>query len=90
MKHGLDHLTMPKEELLGCLEATDMNNFKEAMDNIHEYADTVSSYVHWFTSTCIPSQTICVYPNQKPWFHADLRIKIRNWCETFKSRDIEE
>lgn len=53
-------------ELQGCLEATDMSIFKEAADNIHEYADTVSSYIDWCTSICIPSRTICVYPNQKP------------------------
>lgn len=28
-------------ELQGCLEASDMSIFKEAIDNIHEYADTV-------------------------------------------------
>jgi len=63
-------------ELQGCLEATDMNIFKEATDNIHDYTDTVSSNIDWCTSICIPSRTIRVLPNQKPWFNADVRIKL--------------
>jgi len=77
-------------ELQGCLEATDMNIFKEATDNIHEYTDTVSSYIDWCTSICIPSRTIRVLPNQKPWFNADVRIKIRNRSTAFKSGDNME
>ncbi len=77
-------------ELQGCLEATDMNIFKEATNNIHEYTDTVSSYIDWCTSICIPSQTIRVFPNQKPWFNADVRSKIRTRCAAFKSGDITE
>ncbi len=36
-------------ELQGCLEATDMNIFKEATDNVHKYTDTVCSYIDWCT-----------------------------------------
>lgn len=78
------------EELRGCLEATDMNIFREASDNIHEYTDTVSSYIEWCTSICIPSRTIRVLPNQKPWFNADVRIKIKNRSIAFKTGDIME
>lgn len=31
-------------ELQGCLDATDMSIFKEATDNIREYADTEQLY----------------------------------------------
>ena len=37
-----------------------MNNFKEATTNSDEYTDTVSSYIDWCTSVCIPSWTILV------------------------------
>ncbi len=67
-----------------------MNIFKEATNNIHEYTDTVSSYIDWCTSICIPSRTIHVFPNQKPWFNADVRSKIRTRCAAFKSGDITE
>lgn len=72
-------------ELQGCLEATDKSIFKEVIDNIHEYADTVSSYIDWCTSMGIPSRTIRVYPNPNPWFNADTGNKIRNRCTAFKS-----
>lgn len=78
------------EELQGCLEATDMNIFREASDNIHKYTDTVSSYIEWYTSICIPSRTIRVLPNQKPWFNADVRIKIKKRSIAFKSGDVME
>lgn len=55
-------------DLQGCLEATDMAIFKEASENIHEYTDTVSSYIDWCTSIYVPSHTFRVFPNQKPWF----------------------
>ncbi len=77
-------------ELQGCLEATDMNIFKEATDYIHEYTDTVSSYFDWCNYICISSRTIQVFPNQKPWFNADVCTKIRNRCTAFKSGDIME
>ncbi len=57
-----------------------MNIFKEATDDIHEYTDTVSSFIDWCTSICIPSRTIRVFPHQKPWFNADVCIKIRKRC----------
>ena len=77
-------------ELQGCLEATDMDVFKEATDNIHDYTETVSGYIEWCTSICIPTRTTRVFPNQKPWFNADVRLKIRNRCAAFKSGDTTE
>lgn len=64
-------------ELQGCLEATDMNVFKETTNNIHEYTETVSGYVEWCTSICSPTRTICVFPNQKPWFNAYRRARYK-------------
>lgn len=43
-------------DLLGCLEATGINIFKE----------TVSSYINWRISICVPSHIFCGFPNQKP------------------------
>lgn len=45
-------------ELQGCLEATDMNMFNAATDDIHEYTNTFSSYIDWCTSVCIPYRII--------------------------------
>ena len=77
-------------ELQSCLEATDMNVFKKATVNIHNYTENVSCYVEWCTSICIPFRTFRVFPNQKPWFNADVRLKIRNRCAALKSGDTTE
>lgn len=52
--------------------------------------DTVSSYIDRCTSICIPSWTNCVFPNQKPWFNADVRSKVRKRSAPFESGDILE
>lgn len=75
-------------ELQGCLEATDMNIFKPATDNIYDCTDTVSSYIDWCTSVCIPTRSLRLFPNQKPWFNAEVHNKIRNQCTAFKSGNI--
>ena len=31
-----------------------------------------------------------MFPNQKPWFNADIRMKIRSQCAAFKSGDTVE
>ncbi len=61
-----------------------------ATDDIHEYTDTVISYIDRCTSVCIPYRIIRVIPNQKPWFNVDVHIKIRNRCTAFKSGDFME
>ncbi len=66
-------------ELQGCLEATDMNMFNAATDDIHEYTNTFSSYIEWCTSVCIPYRIIRVIPIQKPWFNVDVRIKFMEY-----------
>lgn len=77
-------------DLQGCLEATDMNIFKLATDNIHEYTDTVRDYVRWCTSNHVPSREVRVFPNEKPWFNTDICRKIKKRSEAFKSGDGEE
>jgi len=77
-------------KLQGCLELTDMNIFKEATSNIHDYTETVSDYISWCTSICVPSKTVRVFPNQKPWFNTDIRTKIKKRQEAFNASDSEE
>lgn len=67
-----------------------MNMFNMASDSTHEYSETVSDYISWCTSICIPYRSVCVLPNQKPWFNAEVRVQIRNKCDAFKSGGKEE
>ena len=42
------------------------------MANQYEYADTVNSYVSFCTDSCIPSKTVTIYANEKPWFSKEI------------------
>ncbi|XDV41036.1 hypothetical protein PO909_009977 [Leuciscus waleckii] len=76
--------------LQGCLEATDMNVFKDASEDIHDYTETVSYYINWCTSICVPSRTVRIFPNQKRWFNGDIRLKIKQRQVAFKAGNGEE
>ena len=67
-----------------------MNIFREATSNIHDYIETVSDYISWCASICVPSKTVRVFLNQKPWFYTDIRTKIRKRQEAFNASDSEE
>lgn len=62
-----------------------MNIFKEATDNIHDYTETVSDYISWCTSLCVPVRTVHIFPNQKSWFNADVQKKIKERRVTKRS-----
>ena len=62
--------------LQGCFDCTDWAMFSESCANQDEYADTVTSYVSFCTDSCIPSKTVTIYANDKPWFSKDIKHKL--------------
>ena len=60
----------------GCFDCTDWATFSESCANQDEYADTVTSYVSFCTDSCIPSKTVTIYVNDKPWFSKDIKHKL--------------
>ena len=73
--------------LQGCLACTDWDSFRNASDDIHEYADTVTSYISFCQDLCIPEKSVKVFGNDKPWFNKYLKIKLKQKEEAFKSGD---
>ena len=59
--------------LRGCFDHTDWATFSKSCANQDEYADTVTSYVSFCTDSCIPSKTVTIYANDKPWFSNDIK-----------------
>lgn len=49
-----------------CFEHTDWDVFKQGA-NLEEYTSAVQSYVHFCTDAVLPTKTITVFPNLKPW-----------------------
>ena len=56
------------EALRGCFECTDWSVFEHACTDLDEYTDTVTAYVSFCVESCIPTRTVCVCANDKPWF----------------------
>ena len=54
-----------------------------------EYADTVTSYINFAENICIPSKTVTVYSNNKPWFSKEVKILCLKKNEAFKSGNKE-
>ena len=56
-------------------------------NNIHTNIDTVTSYISFCQDLCIPQKTVKVFGNDKPWFTRNLKIKLKQKDEAFKSGD---
>ena len=41
--------------------------------DIHELVETVSYYINFCVETCIPTKTVTVYPNNKPWITKQIK-----------------
>ncbi len=62
--------------LQGCFDCTDWAMSSESCAKQDEYADTGTSYVSFCTDSCIPSKTVTIYANDKPWFSKDIKHKL--------------
>ena len=59
--------------LQGCFESTDWSNLLTPSDNLNEQVDTVSSYISSCVDNIIPSKTVTIFPNNKPWVTKELK-----------------
>lgn len=60
------------KELRSCLETADWEIFQNA-NNLHEYVETVTSYIHFCEDGIFPTGNQGSYVHDKPWFTAQLR-----------------
>ena len=55
--------------LQDCFDITDWDVFKpEHQDDIDTFTDYVMSYICFCESVCIPTKSVTIYSNTKPWF----------------------
>ena len=78
------------EALRGCFECTDWSVFELACTDLDEYTDTVTAYVSFCVESCIPTRTVCVYANDKPWFTKKVKNQLVAKDAAFRSGDDEE
>ena len=62
--------------LQDCFEQTDWEVFKRDA-NLEDYTSSVLSYIHFCTDAVLPTKTITVFPNQKPWVDGTVRSLLK-------------
>lgn len=77
--------------LQDCLDSTEWGNFwTGGQDDINTFTDTVTSYIQFCESVCIPIRTVSVFNNSKPWFNNEVRVLCRKKHVAFKCGDMDK
>jgi len=59
--------------LQDCFDHVDWDMFRAASDDdIEAYSDTVMCFIRKCIEDVVPTKTIRIYPNQKPWINSDV------------------
>ncbi len=64
--------------------------FRAASDDDIEYSDTVTCFIRKGVEDVVPTKTICIYPNQKPWINNDVRSALSARTSAFKSGNTDD
>eukprot|EP00079_Xenopus_tropicalis_P038181 XP_017951952.1 PREDICTED: vomeronasal type-2 receptor 26-like [Xenopus tropicalis] len=74
-----------------CFNITDWEVFRTAADNnINNYAEYVTDFIHKCINDVVPRVNVRTYPNQKPWVNGEVCAALRARTAAFKSGDPSE
>ncbi len=59
-------------------------------DDIEAYSDSVTCFIRKCVEDVVPTKTIRIYPNQKPWINSDVRAALSVLTSAFKSGNFDE
>ncbi|XP_051533961.1 uncharacterized protein LOC127429144 [Myxocyprinus asiaticus] len=77
--------------LLDCFDHADLEMFWSASDDdIEVYTDTITCFIRKCIDDVVPTKTIQIYPNQKPWINSNVRAALNARTSAFNSRNAEE
>ncbi len=77
--------------LQDCFDHVDWDMFRAASDDdIEEYSDSVTCFIRTCIEEVIPTKTISIYPNQKPWINSDVRSALSARTSAFKSGNTDD
>ncbi len=66
--------------LQDCFDQVDWDMFRAASDDdIEAYSDSVTCFIRKCIQDVVPTKTIRIYPNQKPWINRDVRSALSAW-----------
>ncbi len=74
-----------------CFDHVDWDMFQKASDDdIDAYSDTVMCFIRKCIDDVVPTKTIRIYPNQKPWINSDVRSALSARTSAFKSGNTDD
>ncbi len=77
--------------LQDCFDHVDWDMFRAASDDdIEAYSDTVTCFIRKCIDDVVPTKTIRIYPNQKPWINSDVRSALSVRTSAFKSGNTDD
>ncbi len=59
-------------------------------DDIEAYLDSETCFIRKCIDDVVPTKTIRIYPNQKPWINSDVRSALSARTSAFKSRNTDD
>ena len=81
--------TESEDELRGCYEYTDWNVLTDSCADVNEAADVVCDYIRFCEDMIIPTKTIKVSPNNKPWITKSVTALLNEKKIAFQKGDKE-
>ncbi len=77
--------------LQDCFDHVDWDMFRAASDeDIEAYSDSVTCFIRKCIDDVVPTKTIHIYPNQKPWIYSDVRSALSARTSAFKSGNTDD
>ncbi len=77
--------------LQDCFDHVDWDIFRAAPDDdIEAYSDSVTCFIRKCIDDVVPTKTIRIYPNQKPWINRDVRSALSARTSAFKSGNTDD
>ena len=73
--------------LQGCFDCIDWGVFFDACDNVHDATEAVSDCISFCEDMIIPTKTINIFPNNKPWITKSLKTTLNEKKSAFQARD---
>ncbi len=61
-----------------------------SVDDIEAYSDSVTCFIRKCVEDVVPTKTIRIYPNQKPWINSDVRAALSARTSAFKSGNFDD
>ena len=58
--------------------------------NINNLTDCITDFINFCEDNTIPTQTVCRFPNNKPWITSDLKAPLNKKRRAFRSGDKDE